>query len=568
MANNVTVNITNNINCGCCGSGGTGTGSGSGGDLIDGVVEGEILDPETEGPPKGYIDPPIPISDRQCKMAVWLYTWIDAVFDQLANGTAGDVMLTAIATIPATLAKNFLFKVVSSLLVGVLTSMAAFFGTPGLPIDDISFGPLATIVTYAILSIISNQTVVQNFTKPTAAKILSEIQPAKDELICALAKAPNAYEAKAEYEKILATLDLSITQRSIAIVFLNNQLLHMLFYTAEWWPSFDEDILANISASCCGSMSDGEPITPGKMQCQAACYIIGNLIETFNDTNTYIEDFYYLNLNPFDNDTDYIRTQVEEGLTIPYKIKEKAASYPYYISMVAAYINATTVTGGMIDHYFGTYFADLASELETNRETITAALISAADEAAVYMGLYDPLDTFITANVEPDDPNLADYLRGSISGLLQLPKSKIPEMMFVQDPVIAFYDKGCSDNQLYYGELSFIEEIPGTLSDDGQTIVFEGAYHYDSYRAVVLFFGGCIPASISNIQVTVGNVADPPFLHCWRIFSSQVDIQSGGSGDLYNSNDFPSGSFDDVRLLAIISAYPFTVSVDYSEFIA
>ena len=431
MANNVTVNITNN--CGCCGSSSSGSGS-----ILDGVMEGEILDPEIEGPPKGFIDP-VNISDRQCKMSVWIYSWLEGIFDTLANSTTGDALLTLIATVPTGIVSTAILKFVTPVITGAITFVLAALGTPGVP-DEAPLTVLATITTFGIMSIITNQTVVKNFTRPTAAKILEQLQLGKDELICALAKASDAYEAKAEYEKVLATFDLSITQRSIAIIFLNNQFLHMLFYSAEWWPSFDENILANISATCCGSIRHGDNITPGSSQsCQAASYIIDKLVETFNATNKYIEDFFYLNLNPFDNDTGYIIEQVRESLQIPSKIEEKAGSYNYYVSMVGAYINATTVTGGLIDHWFGTHFADLATELQTARSAIHAAILAASSPDAVYSAIYDPLDAHITAYVETDKPDLADYIRGAISALLAPPKSKIPEMMFVQDGATAFH---------------------------------------------------------------------------------------------------------------------------------
>lgn len=455
MANSVTINISNN--CGCCGSGGSG-GSGSGQDIFDGVMEGGILDPEIEGPPKGFIDPPIPISDRQCKMATWIYTWVEGIFDTFANSTTGDVLLTIIANIPAGPLYALILSVVTPVVAAAVTFVLAALGTPGV-LDEVPLSILAGIVAYALTSVITNQTVVKNFTKPTATKILEQIQLGKDDIICALSKAGDPYEAKAEYEKVLTTLDLSITQRSIAIVFVPNQFINMLFYTAEWWPSFDENILSNISANCCGSFTDGNAITPGSTQaCQAASFIIDKLIATFNTTNTFVENFFYLNLNPFNDDTAYLRTQVEEGLQIPSKIEEKAASYTYFVSMVASYMNATTITGGRVDHWGGTHFGDLATELQTNRATIHAALLVAADESAVFNALYDPLDTYITANIETEDPDLADYLRGSITALIAPPKSQIPSMMFTQDGATAFYARDectpCQDDHTFPAALT------------------------------------------------------------------------------------------------------------------
>lgn len=446
MGNVVNIQINNNCGCGC----GDGTTTGAPpttilpGDYTEIPVPGSI-----DAPPSGYVEAGTSISDRQCKAAIFLYSWIYSLADYLANTSLGNSIIHFFATINA---PRWLLSVIGGVIVGVAASLATF----GLDVTDLATGPVGTLVGYAVVSFLVRQLKTNPINIPSAKDAVSKLPDVQDKIICALSKASDPSAAYIELEKILDDQALNLTEYQINFIkaCAAPELMTMLHYTAEWWPSFDTATLAGITANCCGGTVDGTPILPsGTEGCQTSRWMIDQLIATFNGTEQFYSDYilgkFGTNWNPLDDDTEEIETILQANQNyFPAKVLAKATNKLYFFKKLAAYVNLRT------GYWNGYEWSDssltwneLASHLSVIYASLQTGLRAALDEQDVFDALFNPMDAWITTNVtEPSGEYMRDAIKNLISptGL----DTSFCNLMFYQDADLFNYAAAdCADEQ-------------------------------------------------------------------------------------------------------------------------
>lgn len=419
---NITINIKN---CGCCG------GSSSGGTATKPFFN-EPGDPNSPaGPPDGFSTPTSGLNDRQCKMAVWLYDWLETSVDTLGNTATGGAVLTALKFAKYSPFAQYLVPTIAAFISFVVT----LFAIPGIGPDDAAGSFMAWGIAYALVSGVANVE-ASKITQPTFQSALPIIQANKTEIICQLAQATSATDAQARLESALSG-KLEVDQQILTLSFTPDMLLNMLFFSADWWPSFDEDYLAGIAETCCGGYVNDEPITPGSTQsCQAANYIVDKLASTFY--SVYQLRGVWTNFNPFDDNRETIYSRLEGYTLADPKIKARAYSYSAFLSSITEYIYSQygIFVFNPIDL---TRWFDLSIYFFTNHDALVAALQAAADISEAY-DVFDDTRTWLddVANIEEE---FQPYILAALDALIKPPTDKagILDLLFHQDADLANY---------------------------------------------------------------------------------------------------------------------------------
>lgn len=541
---NVTINIKN---CGCCG------GTKTTGDE-DRPPFNEPGDPNSPGgPPEGFSFPTSGLSDRQCKMAVWLYDWLETMVDTLGNTTIGGHALTL-----AKLAiSGAILRVIASGLAGVIGFVIGLVITPGLDPGDAVIGIVSTAVAWSILTGLTAASTAY-LTQPAYKSALPIIQTNKSEIICQLAQAESATQAQQRLESVLAE-EFDPAQYVTILSFVPDTLLTMLFFSADWWPSFDDDYLAGITTTCCGGAINDTPITPGSAEsCQASYYIVQQLAATMEAVADTSGIWY--NWNPFDNDRPEIYEWLENNLATPRKIRDRAFSYSSFLNSVTE----ITYSKFFLNVHFAdlSEFQDFADYINGDVATLTAALQAANDTTEAYTAL-QPLRDWITTNIAPNDSVVADYMQDALDALIKVPDGRpgILDLLLLQDADLAFYELAECDGGglpcgIFVNSGSIQSEVGGVYTMQSQE---SGGLHYVNVRLNAIDYGtSCGP--LQTVELTNPNGVVNATNHTYRI-SSDLNTSPGCTGwDLYCDQTLPVGQYC-ARGVLVTSGSPFTIDL-------
>lgn len=436
---NVTINIQNNCGCGC----GDSSGGGSGGAGIIDVPWEEIPSPTgPDGPPAGYIEASS-LTDRQCRSAVFNYSWAYYLTDNLANTTVGQTFLWFASSEGTPALVKY---IVASVLGPLITAVIAALITAGIEISDTVIGPITYVVSAGIYVYLTYLISTFGLTVASLQDTLTKLPAAKDNLICALAKAPDAAAAKTNLEQVVSTPAYGFTTaQQNWIIGICATMAPLLYYTPEWWPSFDTETLASISPNCCGTFVEGSLIGPGSDEgCQTAWYIVDQLVAALNGVQSFYSKYTSLgfgpNWFPFDDDTIEIVEILQANVAdyIPAKVLSKAPNPGGFYDGVAGYINVQTFGKPWLwvaDSNWG----NLGAYLSSQAATIRTGLRNALDVSDCYDAVSVPLFAWIDANVS--DTDLRGHMKNGIDGLIKplTGRPGILNLMFYQDADVAFY---------------------------------------------------------------------------------------------------------------------------------
>lgn len=445
MGATVTINITNN--CGCCG-GGSGSGSGSGSSSsTPGVSVPAVIDPTDEnGPPQGYTEA-TDLSDRQCRAAIWIYRWIYDTANGLANTGSGNVILNLLQShgVQEAIKSRFVIAF-TPVVVLIITAIcgALSISVPQVAVMEVITGTLAGFLVYHFL----DKYAQAQISVVGAQRAVAKLPEMQDEIICLLSKATDSSVCYEDYQLLLGKSEygLSDAQQTFLVAVLPPEVLGMLFYSPNWFPSFDEDTLSNITANCCGSFTDGGVITNNSIQeCQSAWWLVDKLVAALNGVQDFFSKYrtsgFGILWNPFDDDTDEIYTIFQEnaGNYIPSKIILKAADVNQFYRGVAEYVNYQTYGGD--NNPLDYNWSNLATYLSDNAATMRQSLREALDVNDAYTAVSNFLFAFIENSAHGVDADLQPMMEKAIDGLIKpLPDSPgVLNLMFYQDGDLAFY---------------------------------------------------------------------------------------------------------------------------------
>lgn len=453
----VTINIKNN-NCGCCGDSGSPAAYTG---LPDYNSEG--ADPNNATPPEGYTSAVgSSLLDRQCKMAVFIYAWLISTLDFLATTSQGSILLGIMQQLSRVPGGGVLSSVIQSTAGKIAAAVIVFIPTaavweatlgapiPG-PVDGVVVGILSGLISTSMLSV-AGKIVADIWTQPYMQNLISLITPYQDDLICSLASSNNATDARARVVDVIDDLpDLQPDDEVFILALIPQAFLTILFFKPDWWPSFDDDILSNITTSCCGEFTQDAVIGLGdQARCQASWYILDKLRQSL---------LAYYNISNIGWGTysfNDVYSWLSQNYSPPAKIKNRANSYEFHLYQLTEiiYTDPWILSGNAKN-----YFDDLAAYIETNETTLAAALQTAADPAAAYTTL-QPLRDWIT------DPNAyanegrnisaaqQQYFLGALDGLIAVrdDNNGILDLLFRQDVDLAFFavDKCGATGSDYY----------------------------------------------------------------------------------------------------------------------
>jgi len=457
---NITINIKN---CGCGGSTSkaiTPTVPGSG----TGENWGDPASPS--GPPDGYFTPTSGLSDRQCKTAVWLFDWTHGWLEWLATTYQGSIVVGAIKRIDQ-IQDNLPW--LASLLIPAAAGVAGVFGLfiGGLDPSDAVIAWLARAMAASLLVSLA-QVESHLITQPLLQNALEKIEPFQDEIICRLSKASTVEGALQTFQNILEDTITDLTPEQQALIFglVPRELFALLFYTSDYWPSFDDDYLAGITATCCGDYVDGDVIEAGSDQaCAAATYLVDQLIALCKTVGQAGHGI-WSDFNPFDSLKADYRDHLETNITGYPKIKAKANWNGFLNHLTEhVYLNrgwffqfADALTLWEYYDVDGIYSGDdhLASRLQTQRSAAINALFTAADKDAAYSAL----DAIIDAEIDliDTDDQLKALMKSAIEALINPQQSTLLDLLYTQDADLYGYPGDCgpgldeppADGNLWY----------------------------------------------------------------------------------------------------------------------
>lgn len=437
---NITINIKN---CGC----GGGTTARTPTAPTEEIPEDGWSDPTSPaGPPEGWAEPASGITDRQCKVSVWLYDWWETNMDFFGNDTTGGVV---VSTIKVTSLISIPF--VQRAILAALPTLVGLLSGPD-P-SDVVLGRISWGIAGAIVSALG--TVDSEYiTQPLIRDTLEKVQPHQDEIICQVSKATDAFQAYNAFVRTIESIDgLIYEQKQMAKAFMPRILFNHLFHTADYWPSFDDDYLAGITTTCCGDYTDGEPVVAGSDQaCSAATYIVEQLVALFKTTGEVGYSIWRSDLDRYSTFEDAYREYIQQNLTGYQKIKE-LTNWNSYLSYLAkhVYLNRGYIFQ-LVDvqtlweyHDASALFAtsdNLSARLRARRSEAIDALFTAADKSAAYTALDAILDAEI--DLIDTDEQIRPPMKSAIEALINPNQSKLLDLLFTQDSDLLAYPGDCA----------------------------------------------------------------------------------------------------------------------------
>lgn len=188
-----------------------------------------------------------PLSDRQCKTAVWLYSWLDTYLARLSTDEADGLLYWLNRAIEG-LVEGGIRRIAAE---GFLAIIAALIVTPGVDPTDPVIVLASTLFAEKFVEVLEKAGVVPQYSAAQVADAHAKLVANKPAIICAMASYDSVSQLQYFALRQLAYSGFDWQQRLLAGAILNPTMLGLLLGTASWWPSFDENFLAGISEGCC-----------------------------------------------------------------------------------------------------------------------------------------------------------------------------------------------------------------------------------------------------------------------------------------------------------------------------
>jgi hypothetical protein len=233
---------------------------------------------------------------------------------------------------------------------------------------------------------------------------------------------------------------------------------------------------------------------------------------------------------------------------------------------IAAFIAVIAVVSAIAGGGVLYAFYDLATEIDSVKSQIICELYTAqtVEDAQTVMG--DAIATAITDMViTPPYDAFDTAIRSAFSNAANIfiPNS-LYNKLFEQDTAVSNYTAtetciDCCSHYIPVGSAPY-----GTLvSDINGTIMMDANFADAVYRVQIDLNVGCDPSTLSNVNVTSGVVqnATPN----WRLYSDAG--LTNPTGDIYNSDALPAGTYYNVREIAVTSDSAFSIQFDYEEYV-
>ena len=403
------------------------------------------------GPPDGY-DYATDLTDRQCKVAVYLYSYINQAADKFANTTTGNMLLT---TLQSSIQNQAIVTAFAGEIAGFVASVAAGIAA----LLSIENPPLAAIAGLGGLTAgVWAERVIGKFTQDPVTIIgaqgaVAKLPAMKEAIICALSKTTDSAAAYDDYNAVLtrAEYGLSGPQQNFLSAVLPREQVAAMWYVPDWWPDFDTKVLSNIATQCCNGVVNGTAQLPSSTGgCRNAYYIVDELITTFNAIQEYYNTYFWPlgdgtvtidSLDIYDAYHDAVVKQLPpyvDGLVL-----NQATSTNAFYTGVAQYIYQQL--GGLIVNplsFFDYNWSNLATYLSDNSAQVRQNLMESLDVGDAYAVISNLLFNWIE-DQEPDnvDDDVQTYMEGVIDALIKPTDTRqgLLDILFHQVADLAYY---------------------------------------------------------------------------------------------------------------------------------
>jgi hypothetical protein len=212
----------------------------------------------------------------------------------------------------------------------------------------------------------------------------------------------------------------------------------LLYWSADWWPSFDDETLASITDTCCGLLEPGYPLLPGSVtRCNTANYVFDLLVETFGIIADYTEGYWDF---AFDFQLDLEEETIgwlESGLELPPKVEATAYSLNQFYRGLARYMVSVfqNLPGGF-SYVDDTTFTGLVEYFGNNAEDIVCSLYVALNASEASGALLDAIAAYLLTTELSSEAQI--YINGAMVGILNADGDFI-NILFEQDSDVLGY---------------------------------------------------------------------------------------------------------------------------------
>lgn len=425
MANTININIRN-----CCNPCGT-TGAGETPWTI--TDPNEWPDPSgNEGPPAGFIEAG-DITDRQCKTAVFLYEFIYWILDALVNTNIGTGIVNFLNSAAPSIIGGYIITTLSVVAGAALSSVA----TAGPDISDFITAPLGGVFAGVMATYFVAAFRNYNITLPLLEDILTKMPTYRDRIICEMAQATDYSQVYTRLETVLDDeMGMTDGQRAIFFATIPPQVLQLLYWSAEWWPSFETETLPSITETCCGTLDPGGQLLPGTdIRCAAANYVVDKFLETLVITADFIQTYWPGLFDIWLDMESAVLDHIQEDLQLPAKVTATAFSVNQFQRYLAKYITALAVDAMTSINPFDTLqndptFDDMIEYFNTNREDIICGLYTALNAGAASTVFDDAIAAYLaTTGLDADR---IVYVQTALDGIIS-GEGAFVGLLFTQD---------------------------------------------------------------------------------------------------------------------------------------
>ena len=519
-----TVNI-NIKNCNCSGSG-SGSGSGGGSGLDDTIN----TTPTTQtDPPNGYSASGI--TGRSCKVAVWMYMWAEAWLQVFSDNSW--VVSTILSQVIAAAGSRLLARPIATLLGGFLGAVFGLIATPGATPDDLVWTVIGGGIAWVMIELSANYAADQ-LTQTMIEDALPAFQSKRAEFICQIAKAQNANEAASNVKRWLASNFPEPVQW--ILYSLLSAFFNLVFFTADWWPGFDEHI-EGIEEVCCEGFTDGNLIEPGSAQaCRGANFVLDGLVGCLTAADMYVQNYSRTSYNSLSGTEAAMLANVQANYFVPESIVNKAWSWQLSQAELARYMYAKLsgtswlVPGTGVNTW---EMGRLGAHLQT--EIAICELRDCETAQAAYELLAGAIDAWLSANVT--DQDLSNHIRLFCQGLIH-PSGAFIGLLFTESADLAGF-AGSSDCE---------ECVPESVLGIAYGVVI-------TYGTKYAIISSVAQPTLPNINFIEGNFSTPVTI--------TESIVSGNMGETKSFwvNTSPPGNYES-------QSYPWVNRSDVTYFSA
>lgn len=441
----VNINIKN---CNCSGGSSSGTGESTGNDVFDGEPAVSV-----DTPPKGYSQSAV--NDRACKTAIWIYEWVHSWLSLMQSQSWIATQFVAIIAI-STVGK-FIIRPLAALIGSLIGAVIGLFATPGPTPDDLVIASISGVIAAAMVE----NAAEYGANKLTQGMVDAAVVPFEDNrdgFICQIARGGNPNAAASNLTAWMA--DKFPDPIQWIIFNLTQVFLNLAYFSADWWPGFEDEI-AGITETCCGGLIDGEPITPGSAKaCTGANFVLDNLVGALTAADSYVQNYSRNTYNSLNSTETIILNNVQTGYSVPENVKTKAWSWQLCQAELARYMHGKLTGDSWLTPGQGVTtweLGRLGADLQVN--TPLCELRDAETAQAAYTLLAGQIDTWLTGNVT--DQDLAGHIRLFCQGLIH-PDGAFIGVLFAESADLAGF-AGSSDCSECVGDGTIFDFENGTL---------------------------------------------------------------------------------------------------------